>query len=37
MGMKDPGTLLDQLMMVKQIKGSAFTEKPYERLEHICE
>jgi peptidoglycan/xylan/chitin deacetylase (PgdA/CDA1 family) len=36
-GMKDGGTLLDQLMMVKQIKGPTFTDKPYDQLEHICE
>jgi len=36
-GMKDGGSLLDQLMVVKQIKGPAFTDKPYGQLEHICE
>jgi peptidoglycan-N-acetylglucosamine deacetylase len=35
-GMHDAGTLLDQWMMVKQIKDPPHEEKPYKQLESIC-
>ena len=36
-GLHDAGTLLDQLMMVKQIKNPAVVEKPYKELQEICQ
>jgi peptidoglycan/xylan/chitin deacetylase (PgdA/CDA1 family) len=36
-GMHDAGTLLDQWMMVKQIKEPPHEEKPYKQLESICQ
>jgi peptidoglycan-N-acetylglucosamine deacetylase len=36
MGMKDAGTLLDQMMVVKGLKYPPFTPKPYKELEDIC-
>ena len=36
-GMKDPGTLLDQMMLVKGLKFPPFTPKPYKELEDICQ
>jgi peptidoglycan-N-acetylglucosamine deacetylase len=36
-GMHDAGTLLDQWMMVKQIKDPLHEEKPYKQLESICQ
>jgi peptidoglycan-N-acetylglucosamine deacetylase len=36
-GIKDGGTFLDQLMLVKQIKLPPHAEKPYQEVEHICE
>jgi peptidoglycan-N-acetylglucosamine deacetylase len=36
-GMHDAGTLLDQWMMVKQIKDPPHEEKPYKQLESICQ
>ncbi len=36
MGMKDAGTLLDQMMLVKGLKYPPFTPKPYKELEDIC-
>jgi len=35
-GMKDAGTLLDQMMFVKGLKYPSFTPKPYKELEDIC-
>jgi len=35
-GMHDAGTLLDQWMMVKQIKYPPHAEKPYKEIEAIC-
>jgi peptidoglycan-N-acetylglucosamine deacetylase len=36
-GMHDAGTLLDQWMMVKQLKDPPHEEKPYKQLESICQ
>jgi peptidoglycan-N-acetylglucosamine deacetylase len=36
-GMHDAGTLLDQLMMTKQIKYPDHAEKPYKEIEAICQ
>ncbi|MGA2697023.1 MAG: polysaccharide deacetylase family protein [Terriglobales bacterium] len=36
-GIKDGGTLLDQLMLVKKIPLPPHAEKPYGQVEHICE
>jgi peptidoglycan/xylan/chitin deacetylase (PgdA/CDA1 family) len=36
-GIKDGGTLLDQLMLVKKLPMPPHEEKPYDKLEHICE
>jgi peptidoglycan-N-acetylglucosamine deacetylase len=36
-GMHDAGTLLDQLMMVKQIKYPDHAEKPYKEIEAACQ
>ena len=36
-GLHDAGTLLDQLMIVKQIKNPAVVEKPYQQLQEICQ
>src|SRR5216683_5247531 len=36
-GLHDAGTLLDQLMVVKQIKNPAVVEKPYKELHEICQ
>ena len=36
-GLHDAGTLLDQWMMVKQIKDPPHEEKPYKQLESICQ
>jgi peptidoglycan/xylan/chitin deacetylase (PgdA/CDA1 family) len=36
-GLHDAGTLLDQLMVVKQIKNPAVVEKPYKELQEICQ
>jgi peptidoglycan/xylan/chitin deacetylase (PgdA/CDA1 family) len=35
-GMKDAGSLLDQMMLVKGLKYPSFTPKPYKELEDIC-
>jgi peptidoglycan/xylan/chitin deacetylase (PgdA/CDA1 family) len=36
-GLHDAGTLLDQMMMVKQIKNPPVVEKPYKELQEICQ
>ncbi len=36
-GLHDAGTLLDQLMQVKQLKNPAVVEKPYKELHEICQ
>jgi len=36
LGMKDQGTLLDQMMLVKGLKYPPFTPKPYKELEDVC-
>jgi peptidoglycan/xylan/chitin deacetylase (PgdA/CDA1 family) len=36
-GLHDAGTLLDQMMQVKQIKFPAFPEKPYKEVQSICQ
>jgi len=36
-GFHDAGTLLDQMMQVKQIKYPEHAEKPYKELESICQ
>ncbi|HVI09109.1 MAG TPA: polysaccharide deacetylase family protein [Candidatus Binatia bacterium] len=36
-GMRDPGSLIDQWMMVKQIKYPPHEDKPYKQLESICQ
>jgi peptidoglycan-N-acetylglucosamine deacetylase len=36
-GMHDAGTLLDQLMMVKEIKYPEHAEKPYKEIEAVCQ
>jgi peptidoglycan/xylan/chitin deacetylase (PgdA/CDA1 family) len=36
-GLHDAGTLLDQLMQVKQQKNPAVVEKPYKELREICQ
>jgi peptidoglycan/xylan/chitin deacetylase (PgdA/CDA1 family) len=35
-GLHDAGTLLDQMMMVKQIKNPPVVDKPYKELQEIC-
>lgn len=35
-GMKDAGSLLDQMMLVKGLKDPPFTPKPYKELEDVC-
>jgi peptidoglycan-N-acetylglucosamine deacetylase len=35
-GMHDAGTLLDQMMLVKQITYPAHAEKPYKAIEAVC-
>jgi peptidoglycan-N-acetylglucosamine deacetylase len=35
-GLHDAGTLLDQMMQVKQIKYPAHAEKPYKEIDAIC-
>jgi peptidoglycan-N-acetylglucosamine deacetylase len=35
-GMRDAGSLLDQMMLVKGLKYPPFTQKPYKELEDIC-
>jgi peptidoglycan/xylan/chitin deacetylase (PgdA/CDA1 family) len=36
-GLHDAGTLLDQMMQVKQIKYPEHTEKPYKEVQSICQ
>jgi peptidoglycan-N-acetylglucosamine deacetylase len=36
-GMHDAGTLLDQMMLVKQIKYPEHAEKPYKEIEAVCQ
>jgi peptidoglycan-N-acetylglucosamine deacetylase len=36
-GLHDAGTLLDQMMQVKQIKYPAHAEKPYKQIEAVCQ
>lgn len=36
-GLHDAGTLLDQLMQVRQIKYPPVVEKPYKEIENICQ
>jgi peptidoglycan/xylan/chitin deacetylase (PgdA/CDA1 family) len=36
-GLHDAGTLLDQMMQVRQIKYPTVLEKPYEQLKTICQ
>jgi peptidoglycan-N-acetylglucosamine deacetylase len=36
-GLHDAGTLLDQMMQVKQIKYPPHTEKPYKEIESVCQ
>jgi peptidoglycan/xylan/chitin deacetylase (PgdA/CDA1 family) len=36
-GLHDAGTLLDQMMMVKQIKNPVVVEKPYKEIQNICQ
>jgi peptidoglycan-N-acetylglucosamine deacetylase len=36
-GLHDAGTLLDQMMQVKQIKYPEHAEKPYKEMESICQ
>ena len=35
-GLHDAGTLLDQMMLVKQIKYPEHAEKPYKEIEAVC-
>jgi peptidoglycan/xylan/chitin deacetylase (PgdA/CDA1 family) len=35
-GMHDAGTLLDQMMLVKQLKYPPHAEKPYKELDAVC-
>jgi len=36
-GLHDAGTLLDQMMQLKQIKYPEHTEKPYKELQSVCQ
>ena len=36
-GLHDAGTLLDQMMQVKQLKNPPVVEKPYKELQEICQ
>ncbi|HTU41845.1 MAG TPA: polysaccharide deacetylase family protein [Candidatus Aquilonibacter sp.] len=36
-GLHDAGTLLDQMMQVKQIKYPPHSEKPYKQIEAVCQ
>ena len=36
-GLHDAGTLLDQMMQVKQIKYPEHAEKPYKEMESVCQ
>jgi peptidoglycan/xylan/chitin deacetylase (PgdA/CDA1 family) len=36
-GLHDAGTLLDQMMLVKQVKNPPVVEKPYKELQEICQ
>jgi peptidoglycan-N-acetylglucosamine deacetylase len=36
-GLHDAGTLLDQMMLVKQIEYPAHSEKPYKQIEAVCQ
>jgi peptidoglycan/xylan/chitin deacetylase (PgdA/CDA1 family) len=36
-GMHDPGTLLDQMMQVKQLKYPDHAEKPYKEVRSVCQ
>ena len=36
-GLRDAGTLLDQMMQVKQIKYPPHSEKPYKQIEAVCQ
>lgn len=36
-GLHDAGTLLDQMMQVKQIKYPPHSEKPYKEIEAVCQ
>jgi peptidoglycan-N-acetylglucosamine deacetylase len=35
-GMRDPGTLLDQMMNIKQLKYPEHVEKPYKEVREVC-
>jgi peptidoglycan/xylan/chitin deacetylase (PgdA/CDA1 family) len=36
-GLHDAGTLLDQMMQMKQLKNPVVVEKPYKELQEICQ
>jgi hypothetical protein len=36
-GLHDAGTLLDQMMQVKQLKYPPHAEKPYKQIEAVCQ